>query len=128
MSTIPRPIFKHLIGIGAVLAAALLLGFPAPAHADGSVLVSNIKEDGTDRTGSQYYDIAQGFTTGTVGDYDLGSIEVNIAFTSNTPIDSVIVKLLAADTSDPNETKPGDALCTLDNPNNPNSSELESGI
>ena len=31
MSTIPRPIFKHLIGIGAVLAAALLLGFPAPA-------------------------------------------------------------------------------------------------
>ena len=75
MRTIARLTF-----IGAVLVAALLLGFTAPAHADEAVLVSNIGQTDANDFNLHSKDIAQGFTTGTdTGGYTLGSIEVNIS-------------------------------------------------
>ncbi len=114
MSTIPRPIFKHLIGIGAVLAAALLLGFPAPAHADEAVLVSNIGQTDANTFFLNTNKLAQGFFTGGAGPYDLGSIEVRIDLIPENQTGSVVSASLRADdgTGKPAST----SLCTLDIP------------
>ena len=73
MRTDPR---LHLIG--ALLgAAALLLGFPAPAHAlDEAVLVSNWNKTTNISYGNSIYEYALAFTTGSNTYYDLGSIEL----------------------------------------------------
>ncbi len=102
--------FSRLTIIGAVLAAALLLGFTAPAHADEAVLVSNIGQTDANDFNLHSKDIAQGFTTGT-GGYTLGSIEVNISRAVDTQTDSVTVKLLAEDGS--NTGEPGNEVCEL---------------
>ena len=110
MSTIPRPRI-----IGAVFAAAaLLLGFAAPAHADEAVLVSNIDQtDAANALGTNTVQIAQGFTTGpNTGGYDLGSIEVNIDSAQNALRSAVSVSVLAADAMN----QPGASVCTLDIP------------
>ena len=74
MRTLPR-----LTIIGAILAAALLLGSPAPSDAAEIVLVSNTGQHAYGGTPVGVYDHAQGFTTGknTLG-YVLTSIELQV--------------------------------------------------
>ena len=87
--------FPRLAVIGAFLAAAaLLLGFSAPAHADGAVFVSNIEEDSDNVFNLHALDIAQGFVAGSA---DVpGSIEVDIAAAVDTDTSTVTVQLFSA--------------------------------
>ena len=100
---------------GALLVAALLLGFPAPARADEPVLVSNFLESAANRfTVTNTVEFAQGFVTGTdLDEYQLASIRLRLAFSSQTPPAFVTVSLLADDGSG----KPGNTVCALDLPN-----------
>ena len=107
--------------IGAVLAAAALpLGFAAPAQAGEPVLVSNMDQtDGNDFDGFGTSNFVQGFKTGSTGSYVLGSIDLNYS-RGATNIDLLEVKLLAHDSSDENfpSEDSTDVICTLDNPDN----------
>ena len=105
--------------IGAVLAAAALpLGFAAPAQAGEPVLVSNMDQtDGNDFDGFGTSNFAQGFKTGSTGSYVLGSIDLNYS-RGATNSGALEVKLLAHDSNDENfpSADSADVICTLDNP------------
>ena len=113
-----RP-FPRLKLIGAVLAAAALpLGFTAPAQAGEPVLVSNMDQtDGNDFDGFGTSNFAQGFKTGSTGSYVLGSIDLNYS-RGATNSGALEVKLLAHDSNDENfpSADSADVICTLDNP------------
>ena len=68
------------VSLGTFLAAALLLGFPAPAQATGTVLVSNTGQiDAGAVTHVGVADYAQNFSTGgNVLGYDLESITLDL--------------------------------------------------
>ncbi len=106
--TLPR-----LTIIGAILAAALLLGSPAPSDAAEIVLVSNTGQHAYGGTPVGAYDHAQGFTTGknTLG-YVLTSIELQV---HTAPANGTLtVSVREADGQDPSDT----VLYTLTNPSN----------
>ncbi len=108
MRTLPR-----LTIIGAILAAALLLGSPAPSDAAEIVLVSNTGQHAYGGTPVGIYDHAQGFTTGknTLG-YVLTSIELQV---HTAPANGTLtVSVREADGQDPSDT----VLYTLTNPSN----------
>ena len=108
MRTLPR-----LTIIGAILAAALLLGSPAPSDAAEIVLVSNTGQHAYGGTPVGVYDHAQGFTTGknTLG-YVLTSIELQV---HTAPANGTLtVSVREADGQDPSDT----VLYTLTNPSN----------
>ena len=105
--------FPRLIIIGVLLAAALLLGSPAPSDAAEIVLVSNTSQSGFGGTPVGAYDHAQGFTTGknTLG-YVLTSIELQV---HTAPANGTLtVSVREADGQDPSDT----VLYTLTNPSN----------
>ncbi len=105
--------FPRLIIIGAILAAALLLGSPAPSDAAEIVLVSNTGQHAYGGTPVGAYDHAQGFTTGknTLG-YVLTSIELQV---HTAPANGTLtVSVREADGQDPSDT----VLYTLTNPSN----------
>ena len=105
--------FPRLTIIGVLLAAALLLGSPAPSDAAEIVLVSNTGQSGFGGTPVGAYDHAQGFTTGknTLG-YVLTSIELQV---HTAPADGTLaVSVREADGQDPSDT----VLYTLTNPSN----------
>ncbi len=105
--------FQRLTIIGAILAAALLLGSPAPSDAAVIVLVSNTGQSGFGGTPVGADDHAQGFTTGnnTLG-YVLTSIELQV---HTAPASGTLtVSVRGADGQDPSDT----VLYTLTNPNN----------
>ena len=105
--------FPRLIIIGVLLAAALLLGSPAPSDAAEIVLVSNTSQSGFGGTPVGAYDHAQGFTTGknTLG-YVLTSIELQV---HTAPANGTLtVSVRVADGQDPSDT----VLYTLTNPSN----------
>ena len=106
-----RP-FPRLTFIGACLAAAALsLGFSAPAHADGPVFVSNIGEDSDNVFNLHDLDIAQGFVAGSA---DVpGSIQVDIAAAVDTDTSTVTVQLFSATAGG----QPNASVCTLNIPN-----------
>ena len=99
--------------IGAVLAAAALqLGFSAPAHAVEGTFVSNNgrSSDAAFNISSNQY--AQGFTTGdNSGGYVLTSVEVNLAAGAGSGT-------LTATVRSSSSNNPGTTLCTLNTPNN----------
>ncbi len=104
--------------IGAFLtAAALLLGFAAPAQAGEPVLVSNMdQEEVTNEIadfGANNY--AQGFRTGLTGSYVLGSIDLNFS-RSTANGDLVEVRLLRSKGNGEPGDNASDNICTLDNP------------
>ena len=110
-----RP-FPRLKLIGAVLAAAALpLGFAAPAQAGEPVLVSNMDQEEVNNEiadfGANNY--AQGFRTGLTGSYVLGSIDLN--FSRGTANDNLVeVRLLSSKgTGEPGDNA-SDTICTLD--------------
>ena len=108
MRTLPR-----LTIIGAILAAALLLGSPAPSDAAEIVLVSNTGQHAYGGTPVGVYDHAQGFTTGknTLG-YVLTSIELQV---HTAPANGTLtVSVREADGQDPSDT----VLYTLTTPSN----------
>ena len=100
--------------IGVFLAAAtLMLGFPAPAHAQ-TVLVSNTGQSNAGQTSVNPSDHAQGFTTGqnTLG-YSLTSIELGVGVASGSGTLTVTVR------GDDGSGDPGgNTLYTLNNPAN----------
>ncbi len=100
--------------IGLFLAAAMLmLGFPAPAHAQ-TVLVSNTGQSNAGQTPVNPSDHAQGFTTGqnTLG-YSLTSIELGVGVASGSGTLTVTVR------GDDGSGDPGgNTLYTLNNPAN----------
>ena len=100
--------------IGVFLAAAMLmLGFPAPAHAQ-TVLVSNTGQSNAGQTSVNPSDHAQGFTTGqnTLG-YSLTSIELGVGVASGSGTLTVTVR------GDDGSGDPGgNTLYTLNNPAN----------
>ena len=100
--------------IGLFLAAAtLMLGFPAPAHAQ-TVLVSNTGQSNAGQTPVNPSDHAQGFTTGqnTLG-YSLTSIELGVGVASGSGTLTVTVR------GDDGSGDPGgNTLYTLNNPAN----------
>ena len=100
--------------IGVFLAATtLMLGFPAPAHAQ-TVLVSNTGQSNTGQTSVNPSDHAQGFTTGqnTLG-YSLTSIELGVGVASGSGTLTVTVR------GDDGSGDPGgNTLYTLNNPAN----------
>ena len=100
--------------IGVFLAAAtLMLGFPAPAHAQ-TVLVSNTGQSNAGQTSVNPIDHAQGFTTGqnTLG-YSLTSIELGVGVASGSGTLTVTVR------GDDGSGDPGgNTLYTLNNPAN----------
>ena len=100
--------------IGVFLAAAtLMLGFPAPAHAQ-TVLVSNTGQSNAGQTSVNPNDHAQGFTTGqnTLG-YSLTSIELGVGVASGSGTLTVTVR------GDDGSGDPGgNTLYTLNNPAN----------
>ena len=100
--------------IGIFLAAAMLmLGFPAPAHAQ-TVLVSNTGQSNAGQTSVNPSDHAQGFTTGqnTLG-YSLTSIELGVGVAPGSGTLTVTVR------SDGGSGDPGgNTLYTLNNPAN----------
>ena len=100
--------------IGIFLAAAtLMLGFPAPAHAQ-TVLVSNTGQSNAGQTPVNPSDHAQGFTTGqnTLG-YSLTSIELGVGVASGSGTLTVTVR------GDDGSGDPGgNTLYTLNNPAN----------
>ncbi len=105
--------FPRLTIIGALLAAALLLGSPAPSDAAEIVLVSNTSQSAYGGTPVGAYDHAQGFTTGknTLG-YVLTSIELQV---HTAPANGTLtVSVREADGQDPSDT----VLYTLTNPSN----------
>ena len=105
--------FPRLIIIGVLLAAALLLGSPAPSDAAEIVLVSNTGQHAYGGTPAGAYDHAQGFTTGknTLG-YVLTSIELQV---HTAPANGTLtVSVREADGQDPSDT----VLYTLTNPSN----------
>ena len=105
--------FPRLTIIGVLLAAALLLGSPAPSDAAEIVLVSNTSQSGFGGTPVGAYDHAQGFTTGknTLG-YVLTSIELQV---HTAPANGTLtVSVREADGQDPSDT----VLYTLTNPSN----------
>ena len=105
--------FPRLIIIGVLLAAALLLGSPAPSDAAEIVLVSNTSQSGFGGTPVGAYDHAQGFTTGknTLG-YVLTSIELQV---HTAPANGTLtVSVREADGQDPSDT----VLYTLTTPSN----------
>ena len=105
--------FPWLPIIGILLAAALLLGSPAPSGAAEIVLVSNTGRLDQGGTPVGAYDHAQGFTTGknTLG-YVLTSIELRV---HTAPANGTLtVSVRAADGQDPSDT----VLHTLTNPSN----------
>ena len=102
---------SRLIILGAILAAALLLGSPAPSDAAEIVLVSNTGQRAYGGTPVGAYDHAQGFTTGknTLG-YVLTSIELQV---HTAPANGTLtVSVREADEQDPSDT----VLYTLTNP------------
>ena len=104
---------SRLIILGAILAAALLLGSPAPSDAAEIVLVSNTGQRAYGGTPVGAYDHAQGFTTGknTLG-YVLTSIELQV---HTAPANGTLtVSVREADEQDPSDT----VLYTLTNPGN----------
>ena len=110
--------FPRLTIIGAILAAALLLGSPAPSGAAEIVLVSNTGQHAYGGTPVGAYDHAQGFTTGknTLG-YVLASIELQV---HTAPANGTLtVTVREADGDDPSDT----VLYTLTNP-----SDLGTGL
>ena len=100
--------------IGVFLAAAMLmLGFPAPAHAQ-TVLVSNTGQSNAGQTSVNPNDHAQGFTTGqnTLG-YSLTSIELGVGVAPGSGTLTVTVR------GDDGSGDPGgNTLYTLNNPTN----------
>ena len=100
--------------IGIFLAAAMLmLGFPAPAHAQ-TVLVSNTGQSNSGQTSVSPSDHAQGFTTGqnTLG-YSLTSIELGVGVAPGSGTLTVTVR------GDDGSGDPGgNTLYTLNNPAN----------
>ena len=105
--------FPRLIIIGVLLAAALLLGSPAPSDAAEIVLVSNTGQHAYGGTPVGVYDHAQGFTTGknTLG-YVLTSIELQV---HTAPANGTLtVSVREADGQDPSDT----VLYTLTTPSN----------
>ena len=100
--------------IGIFLAAAMLmLGFPAPAHAQ-TVLVSNTGQSNSGQTSVNPSDHAQGFTTGqnTLG-YSLTNIELGVGVAPGSGTLTVTVR------GDDGSGEPGDnTLYTLNNPAN----------
>ena len=100
--------------IGVFLAAAtLMLGFPAPAHAQ-TVLVSNTGQSNAGQTSVNPNDHAQGFTTGqnTLG-YPLTSIELGVGVAPGSGTLTVTVR------GDDGSGDPGgNTLYTLNNPAN----------
>ena len=100
--------------IGIFLAAAMLmLGFPAPAHAQ-TVLVSNTGQSNSGQTSVNPSDHAQGFTTGqnTLG-YSLTSIELGVGVAPGSGTLTVTVR------GDDGSGDPGgNTLYTLNNPAN----------
>ena len=100
--------------IGVFLAAAtLMLGFPAPAHAQ-TVLVSNTGQSNAGQTSVNPSDHAQGFTTGqnTLG-YSLTSIELGVGVAPGSGTLTVTVR------GDDGSGDPGgNTLYTLNNPAN----------
>ena len=100
--------------IGIFLAAAtLMLGFPAPAHAQ-TVLVSNTGQSNAGQTSVNPSDHAQGFTTGqnTLG-YSLTSIELGVGVAPGSGTLTVTVR------GDDGSGDPGgNTLYTLNNPAN----------
>ncbi len=99
---------------GVFLAAAtLMLGFPAPAHAQ-TVLVSNTGQSNAGQTSVNPNDHAQGFTTGqnTLG-YSLTSIELGVGVAPGSGTLTVTVR------GDDGSGDPGgNTLYTLNNPAN----------
>ena len=113
MKASPVRLFPWLAIIGILLAAALLLGSPAPSDAAEIVLVSNTSQSGFGGTPVGAYDHAQGFTTGknTLG-YVLTSIELRV---HTAPANGTLtVSVREADGQDPSDT----VLHTLTNPSN----------
>ena len=100
--------------IGVFLAAAtLMLGFPAPAHAQ-TVLVSNTGQSNAGQTSVNPNDHAQGFTTGqnTLG-YSLTSIELDVGVAPGSGTLTVTVR-----GDDGSDDPGGNTLYTLNNPAN----------
>ena len=113
MKAFPVRLFPWLAIIGILLAAALLLGSPAPSDAAEIVLVSNTGQHAYGGTPVGAYDHAQGFTTGknTLG-YVLTSIELQV---HTAPANGTLtVSVREADGQDPSDT----VLYTLSNPSN----------
>ena len=115
--TVPTRPFPRLAIVGAFLAAAALpLGFSAPAHAQ--VLVSNTGQTTHGYTacvdGSEPLDCAQGFTTGqNTRGYDLSSIQLD---TQGAPGSGTLTVTVRAATG---SGRPSNAvLYTLTNPSN----------
>ncbi len=119
MSTIPRP---QIIG-ACLAAAALLLGFAAPAPAQVQVLVSNIDQTDGVKIDLDDNNFAQGFVTGpNKWGYNLESVELNLTDLPGVS-NNVKIGLLPSDTSgdnSPEEDPVGDtaSLCTFVNPAN----------
>ena len=119
--TVPTRPFRWLVLIGAFLAAAALpLGFSAPAHADAAVYVSNTGTgegrdndfDGGVLGVGTLLESAQQFRTGPDPDgYDLGSIEAQ--FSSRVPSPGTLtVRVRTTNASN----RPGNIVYTLINP------------
>ena len=95
------------------LAAAMLLVFPAPAHAQ-SVLVSNTGQSNAGQTSVNPNDHAQGFTTGqNTRGYSLTSIELGVGAAPGSGTLTVTVR-----GDDGSDDPGGNTLYTLNNPAN----------
>ena len=113
MKASPVRLFPWLAIIVAILAAALLLGSPAPSDAAEIVLVSNTGQLDQGGTPVGAYDHAQGFTTGknTLG-YVLTSIELRV---DTAPANGTLTVSVRAEASG----SPGSTdLYQLNNPSN----------
>ena len=98
--------------LGPIIAAVLLFGSPAPAHATGSELVSNMGQS-TDGFSILSLDLAQSFTSGeTQSSYWLESVELSVRKIPTGSGDLTVS--IHAHNSSANE--PGELLYTLTNP------------
>ena len=105
MKVFPTRLFPWLAIIGVLLAAALLLGSPAPSDAAEIALVSNTGQSSFGATPVGANDHAQGFTTGrnTLG-YVLASIELQV---NPAPAHGALtVSVRETDGQDPSDTVP----------------------
>ena len=110
------PLMIAVASLGAIIAAALLFGSPAPAHADTEVLVSNVGQTPDANHYLEFhYDHAQSFTSsGKSSRYYLESVELRVK-KAPSGTGALTVSIHA---DHPSADGPGDLLYTLTNPPN----------